>query len=820
MSKINKVFFVFVPATLWLATLGCAGLKPSAQQKPAIEPDIYTQDAQWRPKVDALVATLESKRKEYHIPGMAIAVVHGDDLLLAKGFGVSNLESQAPVSPRTTFAIGSSTKAFTSTIIGMLVDEGKMAWDDPIEKYLPSMKLKPDSENNGDAVTLRDMLSHRSGFTRMGILWASGESSREDILKDASNAQPWEGFRKGFFYNNVMYLGAGVAAGKAAGMDWDELLETRLLAPLNMKAANTTYAQAQADPHFSSGYLWNTETKTYDHLPMRNIDNIAPAGAINANVLDMTHWLRFQLAGGQFAGKRLISQDALMETRQPQIEVPDGASAYGMGWFLQSWQDQKVVQHGGNIDGFSAMVCLVPESDLGFVLLTNSSSSPLQNLSVNLVLDHLLGKTSSGESSGASQKEANDFQPYLGDYLADFGPFENATLKVLTQNGKLAVDVPGQTVYELKPENEAGKWVFEITGTIAVSFEKNEAGEVTLMRLHQGGLDFELPRKGFPIEPEIDPGAFTKYLGSYYSERHKMKVSVFIKNHRLTLKMGNQPVDFELHLPDEEGRRRFRIRESSHVVFNTNSEGAVVSVSRYRDGELKEVMKRVDAEEIPSLEDLEALRKFPQRQAAIARLGVFRLDGTITFLHAGAQGKASFTAKGLDRYLLSMDLGKYGRAATFATPERAATVSSFQPYEEYHGKYLDQTRKGNFGIAFMNWHDLYDSVQVVGLGTHQEKKVALVRLSGGGAMPSTLYVDLETGDVLKQDLNNVHPVAGPIATTILFSDYRDVQGLRIPFEVRTRNIQVGEIRYAFETIETHLDLADSGFVLEKPGASD
>jgi len=779
-------------------------------------PDIQTQDPVWRPKVDALVKTLESKRKEYHIPGMAIAVVHGDDILLAKGFGMADLENQIPATSRTVFAIGSATKAFTSTLIGMLVDDGKMNWDDPIEKYLPYMKLQPRSEKENAKVTLRDMLSHRSGFTRMGILWASGESSREAILSDASSAEPWEGFREGFYYNNVLYLGAGMASAQAAGSDWDQLLASRLLRPLEMNASHSSYAKAQADSNFSAGYRWNTETESYERQPMRNIDNIAPAGAINANVLDMTHWLRFQLDHGEFKGRRLISKDSLAETRTPQVDIVEGTTQYGLGWFLQQWQDQPVVQHGGNIDGFAAMVAFAPESDLGFVLLTNTSSSPLQQLSVNLVLDHLLSETKSVAATGTGPSAEANYQPYVGDYLADFGPFDNATLKVLIQNGKLAVDVPGQTVYALHPENEEGKWVFELTDTIAVSFEKDDAGKVTLMRLHQSGLDFELPRKGIPIEPEIDPAEFTKFLGNYYSERHKLEVSVFVKNHRLTLKMGNQPLDFELHLPDEEGRRRFRIREDSHVVFNTDESGAVVSVSRYRDGALKEVMKRMETVALPSLEDIDELRGNRARRKAIESLGVFRLTGKVRFVHAGVRGKADFFAKGADHYLLHLALGKYGEVKTFASPDRAATSSSHSPFEEYSGKYLDQVRKGHFGIAFLNWRDLYDTVEVLGVGSLEEKKVYLIKLGGGQAYPTTLYLDPETGDVLKQDSKIYHPTIGTMETTTFYGDYREINGLRVPFEIRSKNLQVGELVYRFEALESNLDMNVNDFAVEKP----
>jgi len=162
-----------------------------------------------------LVEQLEQQRQTLHVPGMAIAVVKDDEVILTHGFGISNIETRTPVTPETIFAIGSSTKAFTSTLVGMLADEGKMYWDDPVTKYLPYFQLDIESDNESDQVTIRDVLSHRTGFTRMGLLFASGQIPREEILNDANAAQPFVGFREKFYYSNVVYMSAGVAAGKA-----------------------------------------------------------------------------------------------------------------------------------------------------------------------------------------------------------------------------------------------------------------------------------------------------------------------------------------------------------------------------------------------------------------------------------------------------------------------------------------------------------------------------------------------------------------------------------------------------------------------------
>lgn len=793
---------VFVAACSYHAPLNRTSSKKSSE--------ILSEDPQWNPKLLALADALEAKRKEFHIPGMALAVVHNDRILFARGFGFADLENKVPATQETLFAIGSSSKAFTATLIGMLVDEGKMQWDEPVTTYLPYFQLKPESEKENDVVTIRDLLSHRSGFTRMGTLWAGGGVSRQEILKTATNAKPWESFRSGFFYSNVMYLAAGEASAAVSGMSWDNLLQTKLLDPLAMRSTNSTYAKAQADPRLSAGYTWNTETKTFDRQPMRNIDAIAPAGSINSNVLDMAQWLRFQLAKGMVAGKQLVSPEQLMETRSPMIDIAGPEIQYGMGWMLQTWYSQPLVHHGGNIDGFGAMVAFAPESDLGFVLLTNTTANPLQQLSLTMVMDHLLGEQTSPEDQVASGDEKENFELYTGNYVADFGPFENTFLKVLVQNGKLAVDVPGQTIYELKPADAEGKRYFELTNTIAVSFDKNDKGKIFQMRLHQAGFDFELPREGMPIEPEIDPLELTKFLGSYLSEKHNLTAKVFMKNHRLAIKMDER-LDFELHLPDAEGRRRFRIRDKSYVVFNTADDGSVTSMSRYRDDELKEVMKRVESDRLPKIDEIHQLRQNEKRNQAWEAMESWRLSGTISFIHSGVSGEVVFEAKGTDYHKTHLDLGKFGYSNTVYTPQGAITESSFGPLEKHEGKYLDQVRKTHLNLAVFDWGKFYEKEEVLGLETLDSKKVYVIRLSGGEALPTTCYVDVETGDVLKQDARILHPVAGEIATTYLYSDFREVEGVRIPFVIQASNVQMGEIRQEIQKVETNLNLQPSYF---------
>ena len=330
---------------------------------------------------------LEKQRIALHIPGMAIAIVKDGEVILSKGFGLADLDKKTPVTTKSLFAIGSTTKAFTSTIAGILVDQNKMQWDDPLTDYLPYYQFK--QNNKPLDLTLRDALSHRSGYARNDILWVNGKVSSEQILKDATQAKKWAPFRKNFNYNNVMFLAAGMATAKQEHTDWRNQLHNTLLTPLKMFNTTTDLATAKTSKHLATGYMWHDELAKHKSLPMRNLTNIGPAGAINSNVEDMSNWLKFQLNKGEFEGKRLISEQSLLETHKPQIKIAN-KKHYGLGWMLHKWQDQQVVEHGGNVDGFGAQVTLFPESNLGYVLLTNITATPLQQLSINLVASHLL----------------------------------------------------------------------------------------------------------------------------------------------------------------------------------------------------------------------------------------------------------------------------------------------------------------------------------------------------------------------------------------------------------------------------------------------
>ena len=337
----------------------------------------------------------------WRVPGAAIAIVKGDEMLYSKGCGVRERGEARPVTPETLFAIGSTSKAFTTTAMAMLVDEGKMAWDDPVRKHVEFFRLSdPLADRN---VTLRDLVSHRTGLSRNDALWYGTPWGREEIIRRIGLVQLTQPFRSTWQYQNIMFLTAGYAVGMASKSTWEEFVQKRIFDPLGISGANFSVTVAEKAPDHATPHRKHRDGKI-ERIPWRNIDSIGPAGSINAGVADLSKWLRFQLGDGTFQGKRLVSARNLEETHTPQmvmrIEGPakeltqhteTNQMSYGLAWFIQDYRGHHLVWHSGGIDGFITSVTLVPKEKLGIAIVSNLSPTSLPPAVRNSVLDLLLG---------------------------------------------------------------------------------------------------------------------------------------------------------------------------------------------------------------------------------------------------------------------------------------------------------------------------------------------------------------------------------------------------------------------------------------------
>ena len=341
---------------------------------------------------------VQSAMKSWGVPGLAIAIVKDGKVVLAKGYGLRNVQANSPVTADTIFAIGSSTKAFTTMAMGILVEEGKLAWDEPVTKYLPKFALK--DEVAGKRMTPRDLVTHRSGLPRHDLVWYNAKLSRPELVARLPYLEPNEDFREKFQYQNLMFLTAGHLSAEVAGTSWEEVIRTRILDPIGMKNSNFAVSESQKGRRLRDA-LHAQGQDSRSTFRFRVIDTMGPAGSINSSVNDMAKWLQLNLGGGAIDGKRIVAARQVQDMHRPQmvIQTFPGLSddpeiqqpSYGLGWFIESYRGKKRVHHGGNIDGFSAQVSLLPDDGIGVVVLTNLNATPLPDIVARHASDRLLG---------------------------------------------------------------------------------------------------------------------------------------------------------------------------------------------------------------------------------------------------------------------------------------------------------------------------------------------------------------------------------------------------------------------------------------------
>lgn len=335
---------------------------------------------------------------EWETPGLALAVVRNDTVIFAKGYGVRKKGEAAPVTPKTIFAIASTTKAMTAACLGMLVDDGKMKWDDPVTKYLPWFQLSDPYVTR--ELTVRDILCHRSGLARGDNLWYLSSYSREEVLRRVRFLKPAWSFRSRYGYQNIMFLAAGEMIPSVTSRSWDDFIAERLFKPLGMTRTSTSVKflaglDDVAAPHDKIDTVMQ---------PVRwpNFDNVGSAGAVNSCVQDMAQWIRMNLGNGMYQGKKILSPEVIKEIQTPQtiirldsldrvLRPSNHFAAYGFGWSLRDYLGRKLVQHDGALDGMRARVVLIPEEKLGFVILMNSSNTNLHASIAYRIIDHYLG---------------------------------------------------------------------------------------------------------------------------------------------------------------------------------------------------------------------------------------------------------------------------------------------------------------------------------------------------------------------------------------------------------------------------------------------
>lgn len=361
------------------------------------------------PQIDEVV---EKTIKTFDVPGIAVAVVKDGKIIHSKGYGVKSIITREKVDENTLFGIASNSKAFTSASLAILVDEGKIKWDDKVINYLPDFKMYNDYVTH--EFTIRDLLTHRSGLGLGAgdlMLWPDGSDfQREDIVKNIQYLKPVSGFRTKYDYDNLLYIIAGEVVHKVSGQSWNEFVETRFFKPLNMKNSGSAWVR-----------LKDTSNVIVPHVPIDGkLQNISryknttfdAAAGIYSSVKDMSNWAIMQLNKGKFGDKILISEKQHAEMWTPQTLMPNKTippynslfKSYGLGWQITDVRGKLQVSHTGGLEGIVTQVTLIPELNLGIIVFTNQQSGAAFSAITNTIKDSYLGIASIDHVADLSQK--------------------------------------------------------------------------------------------------------------------------------------------------------------------------------------------------------------------------------------------------------------------------------------------------------------------------------------------------------------------------------------------------------------------------------
>ncbi len=348
---------------------------------------------------DAFDAYVADAFDDWNAVGLAVAVVKDDRLLFAKGYGETELGSGHGVDEETRFSIGSTTKAMTAAAIGMLVDEGKVAWDDPVIEHLPWFRLSDPWMTR--QITLRDLLTHRAGLGNTDLLWYEHAESREWMVRQMRHADFAYSPRSSFIYQNLMYATAGRVIEAVSGMPWADFIESRIFEPLGMTESFALLEQTEGEPNVARPHhIVDGERVVIENA---SVDPVDAAGSVWSSVEDMSRWLRMLLADGVAPdGTRVLSEESVAEMFEPQTLVtPEffyptqrvtepNWMTYGLGWFQHDFRGRKLDFHTGSIDGMVAIAGLVREEGAGVYVLGNRDHVEVRHALMYRALDHFL----------------------------------------------------------------------------------------------------------------------------------------------------------------------------------------------------------------------------------------------------------------------------------------------------------------------------------------------------------------------------------------------------------------------------------------------
>ncbi len=465
-------------------------------------------------------AYVEQARNSWQVPGLAIAVVKNGKVIFKKGYGNRQIDKPDKVDTQTLFACASTTKAMTATCMGMLVDEGKINWDDAVIKYLPDFKLYDPYVTR--ELKIRDLFTHNSGVGNADFLWDIMDISSDEILKKMADVKPSYSLRSSFIYQNIFYLAAGKVIEKVSGQPWEKFIASRIFEPLGMTRTMAMRKDVK-DPNQTSAHFLVRNAITV--IELSSADAIGPAGSVWSCADDMSKWVLCMLDSSKYeGGKRLVTTKTWMEMLKPQVMVTASQfyptaqltkpnwMTYGLGWFQQDYRGHKINFHTGSLYGAIAINGQLPDEKLGVYIFGNYDHAEIRHALMFKAFDHFgLGGNRDwnaeflklyGNIRTQGEKAAKDFEakrvintsPSLpvDQYAGKYSDPLYGELEVIVQNKKLLITINNHikaTLEHWHYDTFRGEYDKAWNGTALAQFSLSATGQ--LEKINFEGTEFK-----------------------------------------------------------------------------------------------------------------------------------------------------------------------------------------------------------------------------------------------------------------------------------------------------------------------------------------
>ena len=559
-------------------------------------------------RLKGLDSELEKVLKKLEEPGFAIAIVENDQILYSKGFGYRDYENKIKVDSNTLFAIGSATKSFTSSLLGVLREDEKLDFEDSPIDHINELRFYNSQMN--DVISIKDMMSHRTGLPRHDASWYFFPTfSKDSLVSRVKHHKPFTSVRNQWWYNNFMFMLQGVIAERITNKTWSENIKEMIFDPLGMTRSNTSIAELENSENAAFGY-----SQDFKKMDYYKIAGMGPAGSINSSVNEMSKWLITWINKGEYKGKKILppnyTEEAISSQSVVVANLPDEDNPglhltnYGYGWFLSSYKGHYRVEHGGNIDGFSTSAAFYPSDKVGIIVLSNQNASNTPSIVRNIISDRMLDvkKTDWLKYHFDKLKEAELIQKELdknedsdkikgtnpsrsmNEYEGEYTNLGYGTFDISMKNDSLFMKIPNKTFwlshhhydtflpYELKN----GKVNLEDESVIFITFSADQLGEIKKLST---GLEpaIEEPiyfdRKIKTIE--IETSELDKYVGDFKFMKNMCKT--YLKDDELYVIVPKQP-EYKLN-PIGKHLFSFEKLEGYKVKFDVSKNEKVTHIS-------------------------------------------------------------------------------------------------------------------------------------------------------------------------------------------------------------------------------------------------